>query len=203
MSALGRPRAFDRDAALNDAMLIFWRKGFLATSMSDLCEAMGIRSPSLYAAFGSKESLYIDAIERYVSTVRPLVWGHLEDASSARAGIEALLQASAGLLPGVADFPRGCMVTLATDSEECPGNIPEAVKRARLDGLALIRGRLERAVASGELPKTTDLGRLSRFYLGVFQGMAVQARDGASPEELAGIADVAMAAWPGKAPARR
>jgi len=194
MTAFGRPRGFDRDAALNDAMLVFWRKGFLATSMIDLCEAMDIRSPSLYAAFGSKESLYIEAIERYVSNVRPLVWGQLEVALSARAGIEALLQASSGMLPGVADFPSGCMVTLA--SEECPGNIVEAVRRARLDGLALIRGRLERAVASGELPKTTDLGRLSRFYLGVFQGMAIQARDGASPEELAGLVDVAMAAWP-------
>jgi AcrR family transcriptional regulator len=198
MSALGRPRGFDRDAALDAAMLVFWRKGFLATSMNDLCEAMGIRSPSLYAAFGSKESLYVDAIDRYISTVRPLVWDHIEDASSARAGIAALLHASAGLLPGVADFPRGCMVTLALASEECPGDIPETVKRARLDGLALVRDRLERAVASGELPKTTDAGRLSRFYLSVFQGMAIQARDGASPEELAGIADVAMAAWPGK-----
>jgi len=197
MSALGRPRAFDRDAALHDAMLIFWRKGFLSTSMNDLCEAMGIRSPSLYAAFGSKESLYIEAIEHYVSTVRPHVWRHIENASSARAGIEGMLHAAAGLLPGVADFPSGCMVTLAVGSEACPGDIPEAVKRARLDGMALVHDCLERAVASGELPKTTDAGRLSRFYLGVFQGMAIQARDGASPEELAGMADVAMAAWPG------
>ena len=95
------------------------------------------------------------------------------------------------------------MVTLAVASEDCPGDIPEVVRRARLGGLALIADRIERAVADGELPGTTDVGRLSRFYLGVFQGMAIQARDGATKEELAGIADVAMAAWPGKTSARQ
>ena len=63
MAAMGRPREFDRDAALEAAMFLFWRKGFAATSMNDLCDAMGISSPSLYAAFGSKEALYLEAVE--------------------------------------------------------------------------------------------------------------------------------------------
>ena len=67
MSSPGRPRAFDRDKALQDAMLLFWRRGYLATSMNDLCEAMHIRSPSLYAAFGSKEDLYLEAVKLYTS----------------------------------------------------------------------------------------------------------------------------------------
>ena len=65
MAVIGRPREFDRDAALEAAMLLFWRKGFAMTSMNDLCAAMGIRSPSLYAAFGSKEDLYLEAFDRY------------------------------------------------------------------------------------------------------------------------------------------
>jgi AcrR family transcriptional regulator len=71
MAVIGRPRGFDRDAALEAAMFLFWRKGFAATSMSDLCDAMGISSPSLYAAFGSKEALYLEAVEHYVRTQGP------------------------------------------------------------------------------------------------------------------------------------
>ena len=65
----GRPRAFDRDAALTQAMHLFWRKGFAATSISDLTAAMGIGSPSLYAAFGSKEGLYTEALRHYLGSV--------------------------------------------------------------------------------------------------------------------------------------
>ena len=71
MAVIGRPEGFDRDAALEAAMVLFWRKGFAATSMNDLCDAMGVRSPSLYAAFGSKEALYLEAIEHYVRDYRP------------------------------------------------------------------------------------------------------------------------------------
>ena len=64
MAVIGRPRGFDRDAALEAATLLFWRKGFAATSMNDLCEAMGLRSPSLFAAFGSREALDLEAVGR-------------------------------------------------------------------------------------------------------------------------------------------
>ena len=70
MAVIGRPRGFDRDAALEAAMFLFWPRPFEAASMNDLCDAMGVRSPSLYAAFGSKEALYLEAIEHYVQTHR-------------------------------------------------------------------------------------------------------------------------------------
>src|SRR5580692_10899227 len=85
MAIIGRPREFDRAAALEAAMLLFWRKGFAMTSMSDLCEAMGIRSPSLYAAFASKEALYLEALDHYVRTVGPPVWDRLAEGATARA----------------------------------------------------------------------------------------------------------------------
>src|SRR3979411_1663755 len=77
MAVIGRPRGFDRDAALEAAMFLFWRKGFEAASMNDLCDAMGVRSPSLYAAFGSKEALYLEAVEHYVRTQGPTVYARL------------------------------------------------------------------------------------------------------------------------------
>ena len=118
----GRPRAFDRAAALEKAMLLFWRKGYEATSISDLTEAMGIGSPSLYAAFGPKEALYAEALRHYRETFDPPVWDSLESAGSVRDAIERyLMDAAAGLAPGPGARPTGCMVTLSSVScEEHP-----------------------------------------------------------------------------------
>jgi AcrR family transcriptional regulator len=197
MAAIGRPREFDRDAALEAAMLVFWRKGFAAASMNDLCEAMDVRSPSLYAAFGGKEALYLEAIEHYVRTNGPPVWDRLEEGATARAGVEKLLLAATESLPESRTTPAGCMATLAAICDEWPATISDVVRKVRLEMLGRLRSRLEAAVAEGELPPSTDIDGLSRFYLGVFQGMAVQARDGANPEELRGLVAAAMAAWPG------
>jgi AcrR family transcriptional regulator len=202
MVVIGRPREFDREVALEAAMLVFWRKGFLATSMNDLCDAMGIRSPSLYAAFGSKEALYLEAIEHYAKTIGPSVWDRLMAGATARAGVENLLQAAVEVLPECGATPAGCMVTLGALSEECPGAIGDTLRKVRLDCLEMLRSRLNAAVSAGELPASTDVDRYSRFYLGVYQGLAVQARDGATAAELKGIAETAMAAWPGT-PKRR
>jgi AcrR family transcriptional regulator len=196
MAIIGRPRGFDRDAALQAAMLLFWRKGFAATSMNDLCDAMGIRSPSLYAAFGSKEALYLEAVEHYVRTIGPPVWDKLAEGATARAGVENLLLAGTESLPESGVTPAGCMAMLAAVSDEWPTAIADVVRKVRLNMLGMLRSRLETAVTEGELPASTDIDRLSRFYLSVFQGMAIQARDGASPAELRGVVAAAMAAWP-------
>jgi AcrR family transcriptional regulator len=196
MAAIGRPRGFDRDAALEAAMLLFWRKGFAATSMSDLCDAMGISSPSLYAAFGSKEALYLEAVEYYARTIGPPVWDKLAEGATARAGIENLLIAWTESLPKSRATPAGCMALLAAVGDEWPATIVRVVKKVRLEMLGTLRSRLETAVAKGELPASTDIDGLSRFYLSVFQGMAVQAKDGATSAELRAVAAAAMAAWP-------
>jgi AcrR family transcriptional regulator len=197
MTVLGRPREFDRDKALREAMLVFWRKGFYATSMNDLCDAMGIRSPSLYAAFGSKEALYLEAVEHYAKTIGvPSIWARLTESPTAHTCIENLLLAAAENLPESEVTPAGCMLTLAAIGEACPGMIPDTIRKVRTQLLDMLRSRLNDAVAAGELPAATDVDRMSRFYLGVYQGIAVQARDGATANELKGIAKTAMSAWP-------
>jgi AcrR family transcriptional regulator len=197
MAITGRPRGFDRDAALEAAMLLFWRKGFAAASMNDLCDAMSIRSPSLYAAFGSKEALYLEAVEHYVQTIGPPVWDKLAEGKTARAGVESLLRAGTETLPESEAMPAGCMAMLAAVSDEWPAAITDVVSKVRLEVLGKLRSRLKIGVAEGELPASTDIDGLSRFYLSVFQGMAIQARDGATPAELRSIAAAAMTAWPG------
>jgi AcrR family transcriptional regulator len=198
MAVTGRPRGFDRDAALEAAMLLFWRKGFAAASMNDLCDAMGIRSPSLYAAFGSKEALYLEAVEHYVQTIGPPVWDKLAEGTTARAGVENLLLAGTETLPESGAMPAGCMAMLAGVSDEWPAAITDVVSKVRLEVLGELRSRLKTGVAEGELPASTDIDGLSRFYLSVFQGMAIQARDGATAAELRSIAAAAMTAWPVK-----
>ncbi len=177
-------------------MFVFWRKGFAATSMNDLCDAMDVRSPSLYAAFGSKEALYLEAVEHYVRTVGASVWDKLVEGATARAGVENLLLAGSDTLPKSRTKPAGCMAMLSAIGDEWPAVITDVVRKVRLEVLNQLRARLETAVAEGELPAATDVDGLSRFYLSVFQGMAVQARDGASRAELKTVAAAAMAAWP-------
>src|SRR3569833_110657 len=142
MAVIGRPREFDREVALNAAMLAFWRKGFVATSMSDLCDAMGIRSPSLYAAFGSKEALFLEAVDSYARTVGPPIWSRLMDGPTVRAGIKSFLLAAAENLPEAKAKPAGCMAALGAVSEGCPGEIQEVMRKIRLDCLDLLRLRM-------------------------------------------------------------
>ncbi|MEW6438837.1 MAG: TetR/AcrR family transcriptional regulator [Pseudomonadota bacterium] len=177
-------------------MRLFWRKGFAATSMSDLCDAMGIGSPSLYAAFGCKETLCREAVARYRCTLGPPLWSKLTEAPTARKGMRSFLLAAAESFPGSETTPAGCMAMLGAIGDEWPAPIAEDIKNARLESLRMFRARLESAVAQGELSTTTDIDRLSRFFLSVFQGMSIQARDGATPADLKGIAETAMAAWP-------
>lgn len=196
MANKGRPRAFDRGLALNSAMYAFWRNGFPGTSINDLCEAMGIRSPSLYAAFDSKEALYLEAVHHYTDTIAPSVWNHLLSAGSARDCFENLLLAAAEMMPAHGEKPAGCMVTLAALDGESPDAISNRPREIRLRCLEMMRVRLDEASAAGELSGAIDSGHLSRFYFGVYQGLAMQARDGATAAELEGMVRTAMAAWP-------
>lgn len=191
----GRPREFDRTEALNKAMLLFWRKGYTATSMSDLYEAMGIKSPSLYAAFGSKENLYDEVLQHYEQCVAPLIWGDMEQEPSPKRAVASWLEHSAEMLTRC-DLPHGCMVTLSAVASEGNDRLGQRVQAMRNGGMALLKARLAQAQAQGELPADTDIDALTRLYTSIQQGMSIQARDGASRETLLGIARMAMGLWP-------
>jgi AcrR family transcriptional regulator len=192
----GRPRAFDREAALSKAMRLFWQKGFEATSISDLRQAMGINSPSLYAAFGSKEALFAEAIRYYVDTFGSAAWSGFRSAATVREAVEAYMLSSASALSGErCDFPLGCMVTLSSVAEEgheALGRLVRSERAALLDG---VEGRLCRAKEKGEVPASIDSHALARFVQAVQSGMSILARDGASREELEQVVRIAMAGW--------
>jgi AcrR family transcriptional regulator len=193
--ARGRPRAFDIDEALDRALCVFWRKGYEGTSLPDLTEAMGINRPSLYAAFGNKESLFRKVLDRYTEGPAAHVRGALEE-PTARGVVERLFCCGIDLLTDARN-PRGCLIVQGALA--C-GGAAESVRRElvsrRLAGEDAIRRRFERSVAEGDLPADADAADLARFVTTVSHGMAVQAAGGASREELQRVAALALRAWP-------
>lgn len=195
MSQKGRPRSFDRDAALRQAMRVFWKKGYDGASLSELTASMGINSPSLYAAFGSKEALFREAVNLYGATEGIEIWGAFERPGSARDAIAEFLRASARAFSEPGD-PRGCLIVLgALNVSETNVEVFRDLSERRMASARDMAGRLKQAVAQGELPATVDCDAIAAFYLAVQQGMSVQARDGATREALLAVADGAMAAW--------
>ncbi len=192
----GRPREFDRDAALVVALDLFWRHGFEGTSVETLTSAMGISVPSLYSAFGSKEGLYRETVQRYLDTYGQVFWKAFSEEPRAKEAVERLLRDAARQFSSV-HHPAGCFVSygILQCSERDQGLAAEmAAHRSSAQDLA--RARLDVARSMGEIPAATDTAALAAFFSTVVQGMAIQARDGATHETLAAIAMLAMRAWP-------
>lgn len=193
----GRPRGFDRDAALEQAMRLFWRKTYEGTSLTELTAAMGISAPSLYAAFGSKDALFREAVAQYAERHGTEIWESLRDIPSVDAAVEGFLYETARSYSTPGD-PPGCMIVLGTqhgDGEEDP--VHRELRARRRAGLDLIAGRMTRAIADGELPASFDVGGAAAFLLSVQTGMSILARDGADRAALEAAARGGVLGWRG------
>ena len=177
-------------------METFWRFGYEGTTLLDLQKAMGgIAAPSFYAAFGSKEKLFKEAVELHSSTVGATALEALTGGTTARVSIEGLLRVStdAFTVPGK---PRGCMIVLgAMNCSQDNQHVHEHLRSLRLRRLKFIRQRIERGQADGDVPKAADAAAIAAFYDIVMDGLSIRARDGASRAELSAAIDCAMAAW--------
>lgn len=192
----GRPRSFDREVALERAMELFWRQGYEATSISDLTAVMGITPPSLYTAFGDKERLFLEAVERYRCGRGEASGNVLDDEKTARRAVARLLEAVA-IEATSPDTPPGCMlITAAANCSASSAHLQAALAEHRAETLTRLRARIERGIRDGELPVKTDANALARFYATVVQGMTIQAWDGVTLEELLAVGAAAMNAWP-------
>lgn len=168
MAKRGRPCGFDREQALRRALDVFWEAGYEGVTMAALKEAMGgICAPSMYAAYGSKEALFRSAVELYLSQECQLSKGAFA-LPTARESIAALLE-SAAVSYTTEGKPRGCLVDLSTTNFS-PAN-------------------------KGVEDYLRDHDALTSFYSSVLQGLSIQARDGASRQQLLAIGRCAMAAW--------
>jgi AcrR family transcriptional regulator len=196
MATRGRPRTFDPDIALQRATQLFWERGYEGTSLSDLSEAMGIASASIYACFGSKADLFRQVMQRYGTTYGGAPKLALEEHPSARAAIHAMLRATADQITR-SDAPHYCMLILAAPTGAVENHaVREFLADIRRSQFAAIKERLDRGVADGDLAVSEDGAQaIARYYATVVQGLSVQARDGATREALEGVITCAMAAW--------
>jgi len=193
--AMGRPREFDVEKALELALQVFWRKGYEGASMADLTETMGITKPSLYAAFGNKEELFRKALDRYVDGPGGYVQVALAK-PTARAVVEHLLYESANAVTDP-NHPPGCLaVQGALSCGDAAESIKQELMARRANGEQDLRRRFERAIAEGDLPSGSDAADLAAYVSAILQGIAVQAAGGTSRSQLHKIAEMTLRTWP-------
>ena len=176
-------------------MRLFWSRGYDSTSMADLRAGLGITQASLYAAFGSKEELFREAVDLYrrttgFSTTRALAGG-----STAREAIHGMLQAAVDAFsaPGA---PGGCLLILgATNCALENKSVQDHLLFIRRQISQSISKRLKKGQRDGDVPKAAPTAALTAYYSTVLHGLALQSRDGASRTTLTQVVDFAMANW--------
>ena len=179
----GRPRSFDRDAALASAVELFWREGYHETTIAMLTRAMGVTPPSLYAAFGDKDSLFDEASALYFRRTCEAV-DSAATRPTAREAIAVMLDDTARAHTD-ANTPLGCLMLT---EPRLAGQRQEMHNR--------LRARITQGIADGDLPPSVDSEQLASFLIAVMRGMSGCARDGGSTEEVLAIASLAVAAVP-------
>ena len=194
----GRPREFDLAAALDHALEIFARDGYEGASVNEIAAAIGISKPSLYAAFGDKEALFLAALDRYGTVVGARRVALLNDEPDVRRAIEGFLLSVADTYTDPAR-PGGCLVVSGTstvDAAAVPDRVKTRICEALRAGETAIACRLARAKEEGVLPRGTKVGALSTYFNTVIAGMGVQAKGGASRATLRAVVASAMNAMP-------
>ena len=194
--AVGRPRTFCTEKALDSAMQVFWRRGYEGASMVDLTSAMGIASASLYACFGSKEELFRETLMLYGMTAGEPPRRALRDHPDTQDAFEAMLRATADSIT-LPDKPHGCMLVLAAPTGAIENSRVRSLLADRRRAIfEEIQGRLCQGIADGDfVAPPARVEAIARYYTTVVEGLSVQARDGATRADLEEVIACAMAAW--------
>ncbi|HEY1649596.1 MAG TPA: TetR/AcrR family transcriptional regulator [Terracidiphilus sp.] len=187
----GRPISFDKDAALEAAMLIFWERGFEGTSMADLTQAMGLNPSSIYAAFGDKHALFQLAVKRYMGLRAQYAVKALEESTLERF-IRALFNNTVAFLT-TPNHPPTCMtlagaVGCSVDAKPARDLMTEIRKQNQV----ALRERLLKARKSGELPKEINVDDYTRYLSTIIAGLSIQAANGSTKAELKRTAQMAL-----------
>jgi AcrR family transcriptional regulator len=199
----GRPRGFDRDAALETALHLFWSRGFEATSISDLTSAMRITPPALYSAYGDKKRLFLEAVDRYEREAGSFAQKALTEEPTAKDAIRSLLNGAANSFtkPGA---PKGCLVVLgATNCSAESSDIYLALAERRANAENAVRARIQAGQMAGELAESADVDALAGMVTATLFGLAVKAKDGTARARLHRIVDQMMQAWPDRKSRKR
>lgn len=180
MAQMGRPRTFDRDHAVEQALHLFWQHGYDATSLAQLKAGLGggISAPSFYAAFGSKEALFDECVQRYLATFAQVTECLWDESLPPRQAIETALRQSARM-QCEDGHPKGCMVALGVMSAPSPENarVVDALTRSRARTRAGILSCVERGISAGQLPGNIHAPAMATVFDSFLQGISILARD--------------------------
>jgi AcrR family transcriptional regulator len=191
----GRPREFDRDAALRAAMLLFWKQGYETTSLEDLTEAMNISKPTLYATFKNKENLLHEAVSAYIGLRAGDYAAALKHPTS-KGAAEAWLRLTGGVRHEM-EVPSGCLVVQgALVGSPASESVRSELAAIRNEGTRQLEKRFQKAKREGDLPGTWDPESLAQYLSAVVAGLAVQSSTGIPPAVLNKVIDQVMANWP-------
>ncbi len=177
-------------------MRVFWSLGYEATSMADLRAALGLTQASLYAAFGSKEALFREAVELYQRTDGITTERALSADLPTREAVRTMLQGAVDAFTA-RGAPGGCLVVLGTVNCTVENRtVQQHLASLRSQTVRSLMRRIKRGVREGDTPNTASVSGLAAYYATVLHGLSIQARDGASRKTLTGVVHCAMAAWP-------
>jgi len=192
MAAVGRPRSFDRDEALKKAMYVFWEKGYEGTSMADLIQSIGMKAPSIYAAFGNKDAIFKEVVSRYLPIVVNGQLATLNNTSGIYEAVEKTLTECVRLFTSD-DNPHTCLImTAAINASPEHQEHVESLGALRRDYKENWKSRFVRAQEDGQLATSLNPKQLAEYFVTIIQGMALSAKDGATKEDLATTSEIAM-----------
>ncbi|WP_414165473.1 TetR/AcrR family transcriptional regulator [Superficieibacter sp. BNK-5] len=191
MTSRGRPRNFDRQLALQAMMDVFWMRGYEGAQLTDLTAAAGINPPSFYAAFGSKEAAFCEAVDHYVATVGNATRMALEQPVTLRESLRKMLISSIDV--ALSQHSGGCMLILGVvNCLPASEGVREYLRQARQNAFDILKARIERARTEGELSRQADVEQLATFFWAIVQSISFQARDGASRQTLESLIEPAL-----------
>lgn len=191
MAQRGRPKNFDRKSALTKAMTLFWAKGYTDTQLAELTKVMGINAPSFYATFGSKKATFREAVELYVEEVSSQSMNALNEGTTLAQGLRAMLEMS--VKTDTSQQAGGCLIIMGVVNQSTE-NTEEwhFLKSLREETYDLILKRIVRGQNEEEYLADVNVASLATFFYGIVQALSMQARDGASAEQLYAMVDIAM-----------
>lgn len=196
MPRTGRPRTFDRDSAIDAAMMLFWAQGYEPTSLSQLRSSMGgLSSASFYAAFTSKEALFQDVVDRYVGSYGQVTASLKDDTLAPRNAIETALRKSAAMQTAQS-HPPGCLIMFGASNCSPENRLVEAIlMQERQRNREGIERHVERAKTNGELSPVTDTAAMVRMFSTFLSGISVEARDGVPLSQIDAAITSLMGLW--------
>lgn len=191
----GRPKCFDEQEALQKAMMLFWKYGYEATTMSDLTKALNLTAPSIYSTFGDKSQLFHACLDYYLKHEACSLDLIFQQAETAKVAIELYLYENLKKLLQQ-DKPTGCMLVTATmncSEQHQPLQHDLLLKRQQVK--EKIYQRLQQGVEDGDLSSDADIQAMTDYYVTVIQGLTMQARDGVAIEQLENVVTLALKTW--------